>query len=165
MLHYNYGLSRDLMDTYLYREEDKAVPYTSLSDYSMRTYVKTFENRDPRLKAGKLFAASQEGFYVPAVGPFDVTGDGVPDIAILATPADKESLPAEFQNSLAIYYLENESGGKASYYLSEGTKGHIRFETRRLLTRQFIEPKYYYRPLSLQDKKINPNLRETIFWG
>lgn len=308
VFNYNYGLSQDLMNAYLYKEDDKAVPYTNLSDYSVRPYVKTFKNRDPRLKAtvcypgyckagenkpflttpdrggyiqikyaptsvdqwsygssyidiplirlgevylmyaeakaelgiltqedldrsvnllrqrvgmpllnlaeanadidpvlavkypnvksalrgviyelrrerrvelacegfrfddvsrwkaGKLFAAQQEGFYVPALGPIDVTGDGVPDIALLAKPADKESLPAELQNSLAIYYLENESGGKASYYLSEGTKGHIRFETQRLLTRQFIEPKYYYRPLSLQDKKINPNLRETIFW-
>lgn len=308
VFNYNYGLSQDLLNAYLYKEGERTFPYTGLPGYATRTYVETFENRDPRLKAtvcypgyckagenkpflttpdrggyiqikyapttvdqwsygasyidiplvrlaeiyltyaeakaelgtltqedldksvnllrqrvgmpalnlakanaeidpvlaekypnvksslkgviyelrrerrvelacegfrfddvnrwkaGKLFAARQEGFYVPALGPIDVTGDGVPDIAILAKPADKESLPAEFQKSLAIYYLENENGGKASYYLSEGTKGHIRFETQRLLARQFIEPKYYYRPISLQDKKINPYLRETIFW-
>lgn len=117
-----------------------------------------------RWKAGQLFAAQQEGFYVPALGPLDVTGDGVPDIAMLANPGEKSQLPSGLQNTLAIYYLENENGTKASYYLSEGTKGHIRFETQRLLPRKFIEPQYYYRPVSLQDKKINPNLRETVFW-
>lgn len=29
---------------------------------------------------------------------------------------------------------------------------------------EFIEPKYYYRPLNQDDRTINPNLKETIFW-
>lgn len=308
VFNYNYGLSQDLIESYLYIKDGKAVPYTSLPDYATKTYVETFADRDPRLiatvcypgyikagenlpflttpdrggyiqikyapisvdqwsygssyidiplirlaeiyliyaeakaelgtltqndldrsinllrqrvglpaiemdkanteidpvladkypnvdgslrgtlyelrrerrielacegfrfddvnrwKAGKLFAAQQQGFYVPELGPIDVTGDGIPDIAILAKPEDKESLPENLQNSLAIYYLENESGTKASYYLSEGEKGHIMFETQRVLPRKFIEPQYYYRPISLQDKKINSNLKETIFW-
>lgn len=117
-----------------------------------------------RWKVGKLFAKQMEGFYVPALGPLDVTGDGVPDIAILAKAADKASLPEDLQNTLALYFLENENGTKANYYLSEGTKGHIMFEAQRSLVREFIEPKYYYRPMSQQDRKINPNLNETIFW-
>ncbi|WP_195375425.1 MULTISPECIES: RagB/SusD family nutrient uptake outer membrane protein [Parabacteroides] len=308
VFNYNYGLSQDLMDSYLYVEDGKAVPYTSLPGYETKTYTETFVNRDPRMtatvcypghikageskpflttpdrggyiqikyaptsvdqwsynssyidiplirlgeiyliyaeakaelgtltqndldqsinrlrrraglpdiemaeanaktdpvlidkysninsplrgilcelrrerrielacegfrfddvnrwKAGKLFANRQQGFYIPELGPIDVTGDGIPDIAIFAKPEDKQSLPEDLQNSLAIYYLENESGAKASYYLSEGNKGHIMFETQRLLPRKFIEPQYYYRPISLQDKKINPNLKETIFW-
>lgn len=117
-----------------------------------------------RWKVGKLFAKQMEGFYVPALGPLDVTGDGVPDIAILAKASDKASLPEDLQNTLAMYFLENENGTKANYYLSEGTKGHIMFEAQRSLVREFIEPKYYYRPMSQQDRKINPNLNETIFW-
>lgn len=117
-----------------------------------------------RWKVGKLFAKQMEGFYVPALGPLDVTGDGVPDIAILAKASDKASLPEDLQNTLALYFLENENGTKANYYLSEGTKGHIMFEAQRSLVREFIEPKYYYRPMSQQDRKINPNLNETIFW-
>lgn len=308
VFNYNYGLSQDLLDSYLYFKDGKIIPYTNLSNYTTQTYVETFANRDPRMKAtvcypgyikageskpflttpdrggylqikyaptsidqwshgasyidiplirlaeiyliyaeakaelgtltqndldksvnklrtriglppinmneananidpilaqkypningpiagtiyelrrerrvelacegfrfddvnrwkaGKLFASQQKGFYVPELGPIDVTGDGIPDIAILAKPEDKKSLSEDLQNSLAIYYLENESGAKASYYLSEGDKGHIMFETQRLLIRKFIEPQYYYRPISLQDKKINPNLKETIFW-
>lgn len=117
-----------------------------------------------RWKAGKLFAASQQGMYIPHLGPVDVTGDGVPDIAILAKAEDKNNLPEDLQNTLAIYYLENANGVKASYYLSEETKGHIMFHSQRILPRRFIEPQYYYRPISIQDKKINPNLNETIFW-
>lgn len=117
-----------------------------------------------RWKVGKLFAKQMEGFYVPALGPLDVTGDGVPDIAILAKASDKASLPEDLQNTLALYFLENENGTKANYYLSESTKGHIMFEAQRSLVREFIEPKYYYRPMSQQDRKINPNLNETIFW-
>lgn len=308
VFNYNYGLSQDLINSYLYIKEGQAIPYTSVSGYAVKPYVETFENRDSRMratvcypgyikagerlpflttpdrggyiqikyaptsadqwsygasyidiplirlaeiyliyaeakaelgtltqddldrtvnllrqragvpsldqatantnidpvlagkypnvnspqqgilyeirrerrvelacegfrfddvnrwKAGQLFAAQQQGFYVPALGPMDVTGDGIPDIAILAKPDDKQTLPSDLQNSLAIYYLENENGTKASYYLSEESKGHIMFETQRLLPRKFLEPHYYYRPISLQDKKINPNLRETIFW-
>lgn len=117
-----------------------------------------------RWKAGSLFAQKQQGFYVPELGPIDVTGDGIPDIAILAKPADKDKLPADLQQTLALYFLENEKGAKSTYYLSEGTKGHIMFEAQRTLERKFIEPQYYYRPLSQQDRTINPNLKETIFW-
>lgn len=117
-----------------------------------------------RWKAGSLFARKQQGFYVPELGPIDVTGDGIPDIAILAKPADKDKLPADLQQTLALYFLENEKGAKSTYYLSEGTKGHIMFEAQRALERKFIEPQYYYRPLSQQDRTINPNLKETIFW-
>lgn len=117
-----------------------------------------------RWKAGTLFAQKQQGIYVPELGPIDVTGDGVPDIAILAKPADKDQLPADLQQTLALYFLENEKGAKSTYYLSEGTKGHIMFEAQRALERKFIEPQYYYRPLSQQDRTINPNLKETIFW-
>ena len=117
-----------------------------------------------RWKAGALFAAKQQGFYVPKLGPLDVTGDGFPDIAILAKPSDKELLPLEYQDKLAIYFLENDKGVKAVFYLSEGDHGHIMFEIQRSLKREFIEPKGYYWPMNQQDRIINSNLKETIFW-
>lgn len=117
-----------------------------------------------RWKAGKLFAKKMEGIYIPSFGPIDVTGDGIPDIAILAKPSDKNTLPEELQKTLALYFMENENGIKATFYLSEGDKGHILFEAQRSQVRDFMEPKYYYRPMSQQDMKINPNLKETIFW-
>lgn len=117
-----------------------------------------------RWSVGKLFAQKMEGFYVPALGPIDVTGDDIPDIAILQRPADKMTLSEEYQTTLAFYFLEDDKGVKNSFYLSEGNKGHIMFEAQQTLVREFVEPKHYYRPISLEDKKVNPNLKETIFW-
>lgn len=59
-----------------------------------------------RWKCGELMARPGEGMYVPALGAYDVTGDGVLDIAILNEASDKgpiADLPEEVQNSLIIH--------------------------------------------------------------
>lgn len=44
-------LSRDLMETYLYIKEDKAVPFTSIEGYQTKSFHDFYQNRDPRLTA------------------------------------------------------------------------------------------------------------------
>lgn len=47
----NYGLSKDLFDSYLYlKGNGTTMPYTSVSGYKTKSYSEGFEHRDPRLK-------------------------------------------------------------------------------------------------------------------
>ncbi|MEN7547649.1 RagB/SusD family nutrient uptake outer membrane protein [Rapidithrix thailandica] len=121
-----------------------------------------------RWKAGKLLEDGQEGMYVPALGAFDVTGDGEVDIAILESP-DKlgpiAHLTKEEQDALSKYFLIDSDGAEQNFYLSEGTSGFIRFVRDKNITRDFVEPKYYYRPIPQQQLLLNPNLEQTIFWN
>lgn len=52
----NYGLSKDLFDSYLYlNEAGKAIPFTSVSGFNTMFMVEAFENRDPRLKSTFMY--------------------------------------------------------------------------------------------------------------
>lgn len=120
-----------------------------------------------RWKAGKRLADQQGGMYVPALGAMDVTGDGVQDIAILASPDDESpiaGLPAEVKANLTKFYLKDEDGKDNNFYLSNGNKGRILFITDRDKGRNFIEPKYYYRPIPLTQTVLNPALDQIFDW-
>lgn len=115
-----------------------------------------------RWKAGSLLAESPKGIYVPALGAMDVSGDGTPDIAILenATATGPiANLPAALQAKLAKYYLSD-----GTFYLSNGNSGNIVFVKDRDQKRQFIEPKYYYYPIPIQQTVLNPNLKQSPGW-
>ncbi len=47
---YTTNLSRSLMESYLVKQGDKAVPFSSIENYETKTFVETFENRDPRYR-------------------------------------------------------------------------------------------------------------------
>ncbi|AOM76292.1 RagB/SusD family nutrient uptake outer membrane protein [Pedobacter steynii] len=120
-----------------------------------------------RWKSGKLFQDSQEGMYIPAMGAMDVTGDGKPDIAILNSPNDESAiagLPAEVRDKLSKYYLKDKDGKDQNFYLTKGTSGFIAFTRDRDQPRNFIEPKYYYRPIPTSEVVVNPQLKQVFGW-
>lgn len=121
-----------------------------------------------RWKVGKLIQNSQQGIYVPALGAYDVTGDGVEDIAILASPTSEgpiAGLPDAVKTTLTKYYLKDATGKDNTFYLSGGTSGYVAFTRDREQARNFIEPKYYYRPIPRQQMLLNPNLKQVFGWG
>lgn len=118
-----------------------------------------------RWKAGKLLTKSPEGMYFSGLGKYDLTGDGIDDIALIDRTA---TIPGEDQkekNSLGvklIYYRAGTIGTDATVYLKNGNAGgNIVTEN---VTRIFEEPKYYYRPVPQQQVALNPKLTQIFGW-
>lgn len=117
-----------------------------------------------RWHAGKVLEEIPDGMYFPGVGDYDLTGDGVPDIRLIpegqTIPADRE------RNELGVplvYYTIGLIGGGATIYLENGVNGGaIVTEDRE---RDFIEPKYYYRPVPQTEVVLNPNLYQLFDWN
>lgn len=119
-----------------------------------------------RWAAGARFADQQQGMYVPAFGAMDVTGDGKPDVAILPSPTDTASikdLPDAVRKSIARFYLVNKDGTLTNIYLTNGVSGNIAFNADKS-KQPFAAPKYYYRPIPLQQTVLNPNLKQPYGW-
>lgn len=119
-----------------------------------------------RWGAGKLYAQFQEGIYVEQFGAFDVTGDGVEDIAVLPSPEDESAiagLPEEVRENLTKYYLMKD-GEEQDIYLSEGDHGHICFTRNKGVTLEFKDPQYYYLPIPQKQTLLNPNLKQPFGW-
>lgn len=115
-----------------------------------------------RWKAGALLGEDSQGIYVPALGALDVTGDGQYDIAILEAPGEEApiaGLPDNVKNNLVKYYLSDNF-----FYLSNTTSGNIMFVKDKEQPRDFIEPKYYYRPIPLQQTLLNTKLTQPDGW-
>lgn len=116
-----------------------------------------------RWHAGKILERIPKGMYFPGLGKYDMTGDGVEDISIIASSEDIPS-PKE-QNSLGadlIYYKAGFFGDpNASLLLSNGTSGTMVTETA---ARNFQEPKYYYRPIPAHQVSLNPQLKQIMGW-
>jgi starch-binding outer membrane protein, SusD/RagB family len=118
-----------------------------------------------RWKAGKLLTKSPEGMYFPGLGKYDMTGDGVDDIILIDRSM---TIPAEEQkekNSLGVklvYYRTGTIGTDATVFLKNGTTGgNVVTES---VTRQFQEPKYYYRPIPQTQVILNPKLTQIFGW-
>jgi hypothetical protein len=109
-----------------------------------------------RWAAGKLLSEYPKGIYVPALGPIDVTGDGVPDIAFIRR-GDPEP-----EGLKEIAYV----GPGEGVYLDgpDGTSGHIMFKADDINKKPFVEPKWYYRPIPLYQTQLNPNLKQVFGW-
>ncbi|WP_201747966.1 RagB/SusD family nutrient uptake outer membrane protein [Chitinophaga vietnamensis] len=120
-----------------------------------------------RWKAGMRFQDAQQGMYVAQLGGIDMSGDGVADIAILASPTDTAALaglPANVRASVSRFYLKDKDGKDNNFYLENNTSGHIMFTANRDVPRKFEEPKYYYRPVPLAQTVLNPNLKQLFGW-
>ncbi|WP_431294675.1 RagB/SusD family nutrient uptake outer membrane protein [Pedobacter sp. P26] len=118
-----------------------------------------------RWKAGKLLTKSPEGMYFAGLGKYDLTGDGVDDIILIDRTA---TIPGEDQkekNSLGVklnYYRAGLIGTDATVYLKNGNSGgNIVTEN---VTRNFEEPKFYYRPIPQQEVVLNPKLKQIFGW-
>lgn len=116
-----------------------------------------------RWSVGEQFAKDPEGMYVNGLGAMDVTGDGRVDIAILKNKNETGPLAGvseEDRKRLVMHYLDDNV-----IYLSEGTKGHIKFVRDRNQPRKWeAGPKYYYRPIPIQQIVLNPNLKQPLGW-
>ena len=116
-----------------------------------------------RWHAAKEFEIIPQGMYFPSLGNYDMTGDGIADIGIIASSEEIPS-PKE-QNSLGvdlIYYKAGFFGdASASLFLSNGDSGNMVTETD---ARNFEEPKYYYRPIPAHQVALNPQLKQIMGW-
>ena len=110
-----------------------------------------------RWKEAHLIRGVQEGIYIEHFGVFDTSGDGVPEVGIYQ---NKESnpIPEEERGNYSFYYVD-----EGFITLSNGDSGYILIKNE-IGNRKFEEPKFYYRPIPLQQRVLNPNLEETIFW-
>jgi hypothetical protein len=118
-----------------------------------------------RWSAGKLLERIPEGMYFPGLGKYDMTGDGVEDIILIGKDADIPGDPDKETNSLGrmlIYYRAGTVDDNVTVYLENGAQGGtLVTETTE---RTFVEPKYYYRPIPLQQVTLNPNLEQLFGW-
>ena len=107
-----------------------------------------------RWGCGERFAAQAEGIYLPALGEYDLTGDGKPDRAFVHE-ADKDKMTP----GVDVLVVEN-----ADVELTEGTSGHIISTTVKDANFTFHSPKDYYCPISLTEMKLSPNLKQNKYW-
>lgn len=120
-----------------------------------------------RWQVGNLFALNNEGMYIEKLGAFDATGDGVADIAVLASPSETapiDRLPEEVKSKLTLYYLHKADGSDDGFYLTEGESGHVGFTAYQRVPRHFENPKYYYLPIPQGQVSLNPNLKQPFGW-
>jgi len=114
--------------------------------------------------AGELLAKAPQGIYIPKLGAYDTTGDGIPDFAILATAGSEEPIadvPADQRGNLNKIYLDEQAG---TFYLSEGNSGYIMFTSDRDTPRSWKSPQYYYRPIPSYAQTLNPALQQVFGW-
>ncbi|NKI27587.1 RagB/SusD family nutrient uptake outer membrane protein [Arenibacter sp. 6A1] len=113
-----------------------------------------------RWNLGKLLEDSQQGIFIPAFGAYDVTGDGVEDVAILNSPDETGPIDGlSNKEDLSKFYVSDNA-----FYLENGNNGRIMFNTDRDNPKIFEEPKYYYRPIPRKEILLNNNLTQSPGW-
>lgn len=120
-----------------------------------------------RWAVGALLAEKSRGVYVPALGAYDITGDGTPDIAILKNKNSTgpiDHLAQDVKDKLVLNYLIKEDGTESDIYLSEGESGFVMFSLDKKSPKTFESPKYYYKPIPFTQTRDNPNLTQPSGW-
>lgn len=120
-----------------------------------------------RWGCGRLLEVAPEGAYIPGFGLFDVTGDDILDVGFFASKEDADAALKELGDDpvtgekydITTYILND----KSTISLTEGTKGHIR-RVSQIDAWKWVEPKYYYSPISRKDLNVNPNLKQNKYW-
>lgn len=115
-----------------------------------------------RWHAGKELEKIQEGLYFPGLGSFDLTGDGVIDITLIDKSTPIPDTPPN--NSLGVpikYYQVGTINDGVTVALKNGTAGGPIVTDSEI--RNFVEPKYYYRPVPNAQVTLNPNLGPQLF--
>ncbi|MGN0213994.1 MAG: RagB/SusD family nutrient uptake outer membrane protein [Muribaculaceae bacterium] len=114
---------------------------------------------------GKLLAVPAEGIYIPHWGYFDTNGDGLEDCGLFPTSADADAAKAllsdDARNNVTTLIVD----AKSPICLSEGDHGHIRRVSHVNANFEWVEPKYYYNPISVKDINLNPNLVQNKWWA
>lgn len=119
-----------------------------------------------RWAAGDLLTEAPSGMYFPGLGQYDMTGDGVVDIALISADQDIPFEDEKETNSLGeklIYYrVSTIADGSGTVYLENGEEGG-KIITENA-TRTFVTPQYYYRPIPATQMVLNPNLEQIFGW-
>ena len=115
-----------------------------------------------RWKEGRCLMQPLRGVYFPGPGEYDLTGDGQPDILLYDTAKEPDS-----KISYKVQIQEIEIDGKYvpctnGVVLSEGRSGYI--DMHRLKNRSFDENRDYLYPIPLEDRQLNPNLKQNPGW-
>ena len=109
-----------------------------------------------RWHAGKELEKIPEGMYFPGLGNYDLTGDGVEDIVLVDKNATLPPTGTNAAGGKLYYYKAGNYGENVTVYLKNGNSGGAIVTDNSV--RQFIDPKYYYRPVPFSQITINPNL-------
>lgn len=114
-----------------------------------------------RWGCGKLMEVAPEGAYVPGFGLYDITGDNKPDIGFFPTKEEADKAIATLpEGSDITTYLINEA---STISLTQKDKGHIH-RVSQVDAWEWVEPKYYYSPISRTDLNVNKSLKQNKFW-
>jgi hypothetical protein len=104
-----------------------------------------------RWHAGKLLETDFLGMFFPRPGRYDMTGDEIADLILV------EEMPPSTEQEEGMVYLSLEN-----IALTDGFKGNI--ISKEAENKNFIEPKYYYRPVPRQQVILNPELKQVFGW-
>jgi hypothetical protein len=110
--------------------------------------------------------ARPQGIYIHGYGAYDVTGDGIPDVAIFHDAGDLSPiahLPAEVQAKIEKEFLYDANNNRTSICLNgdDGKSGFMEFVTSE--NRKW-EEKFYYVSIPEQQLLLNPNLKQPPGW-
>lgn len=118
-----------------------------------------------RWSTGELLENIPKGMYFQGLGKYDMTGDGIEDIILIDKDADIPLDPQKETNSLGkmlIYYKAGTVDDNVTVFMENGSQGGtLVTETTE---RSFEDPKYYYRPIPIQQVTLNPNLEQIFGW-
>lgn len=125
-----------------------------------------------RWKEGQCFPQPLHGVYFPGVGPYDLTGDGKPDIYLYDTKNVDKGVQSEYTKKYGDTFVflqiqEIEIDGQNTPYsdgivLSEGRSGFV--DMYRTRTRLFDENRDYLYPIPRGDRDLNRNLAQNPGW-
>ncbi|MDE6180743.1 MAG: RagB/SusD family nutrient uptake outer membrane protein, partial [Phocaeicola sp.] len=117
-----------------------------------------------RWGCAKLLEKAPEGAYIPGYGYYDTNGDGIKDVGFFPTKESsdeaKKNLTEEDLKNITTQIIDD----KSPIMFSEGDHGHILRVSQATANWEWVEPKYYYTPISVKDMNINPNLKQNKFW-
>lgn len=105
-----------------------------------------------RWKEGKCIEQDMHGLYVPGVGMYDLSGDGVADLVIW-----KDTKPAGIPPSADVFELDRE------IFLSDGESGYL--SPHRDIVRVFDESRDYLYPIPINERSLNNNLTQNPNWN
>lgn len=119
-----------------------------------------------RWAASNLLMEAPKGMYFPGLGQYDLTGDGVVDIELISKDRDIPFEEEKEENSkgekLIYYRVSTIDDGTGTVYLENGENGGPIITEN--VPRDFVDPKYYYRPIPQKQMVLNPNLEQIFGW-
>lgn len=105
-----------------------------------------------RWREGKCIEQDMHGIYIPGVGSYDLSGDGVADLVIW-----KDTRPSGIPAGADVYELDRE------IFLSNGTSGYL--SPHKFTDHVFDESRDYLYPIPINERSLNNNLTQNPNWN